>query len=528
MAQSRAFSDNAKRARANPAVWLGLGIAFLFGAYARLAPVLAADFPLNDGGLFLAMTQDLRANHYAFPLFTSYNGGIIPFAYPPLGFFLAALCMNVTGASLETVFRFLPMLLSLLTLPLAFLIARELFGSQMMAVLAVIAYAVIPRSYAWLIMGGGVARALAMVLAFAAFYELLVMLRRGRKRDILATGIFSAGALWSHPEMTMFWAGTFALCVWFFRRDTRAWRNSFFAGMLALALVLPWWFWVWSQHGALPILSALQSGSNDVLLWIVAFLFGSSGEVFGTLWAILGLLGIAVAIAQRKWFFPLWYLLPFVLLPRSAGTYMPLALACLSALALGELILPGLERLTEAAQIKNVSLAARILGVLLLILALFNVWSSNARAASPLHPVSAEERAAMEWMRQQTPHTAKFLVLTAGEEWATDAVSEWFPVLTERVSLSTVQGTEWTAGSKFLDGVSAYNHLQWCRTSGVRCLQNWSDENSKPFDFVYVSKTATALPLLRDCCAGIRNALTLSSAYALVYENAGAAVFARR
>lgn len=389
------------------------------------------------------------------------------------------------------------------------------------------AYALIPRSYSWLIMGGGVARALAMVLAFAAFYELLMLLQHGRKREIMITGVLSAGALWSHPEMTLFWAGTFALCVWFFRRDRRAWRNSFIAGCIALALVAPWWLFVWSRYGVTTILSAFQSGSNDVLVWIVAFLFGSSGEVYGTLFSILGLFGILVAVAKRNWFFPLWYLMPFVLLPRSAGTYMPLALACLGALALGELIVPGLERLSASAQAGNISIAIRVLGALLLILALFNVWSANSRVSSPLHSILLDERAAMGWVKIHTPPATRFLVLTAAEEWSTDSVAEWFPVLAERMSPSTVQGTEWTSGTKFWDGVEAYNHLQWCRTGDAQCLQNWSSENGKSFDYVYVSKTATTLPLLRDCCAGLRNALTSSPRYELIFENAGAAVFAR-
>lgn len=528
MARVPVGKDVAAEQRTKIPLALGAGLALLLGVFARAMPVLAADFPLNDGGLFLAYTQDLRWNHYAVPLFTAYNGGVIPFAYPPLGFFLAALSADVTGASLEAVFRFMPLGLSLLTLPIAFLVAYELLGTSTQAVLAMLAYALIPRSYAWLVMGGGVARGLAMVLALVAFYELLVLLRLGRKREIVTTGLLSAGALFSHPEMVLFWAGTFALCVWFYRRDVRAWRNSFLAAGLALVLVAPWWFLVWSRYGAAPILSAIQSGSNDALLWIIPFLFGSSGEGFGTLWAILGLLGIVAAVGRKKWFFVLWYFLPFVLLPRSAGTYMPLALACLCALALGDLILPGIERLRQPGQAGTVPAAVRALGAMFLILALFNVWSANTRAASPLHAVSNEARGAMNWIREHTPHAARFLVLTASDEWATDGTAEWFPVLAERVSLSTVQGREWTAGSKFWENVEAYNQLQQCRTSDTACVEQWSVERGAPFDLLYVSKEPTTLPLLRDCCAALRRALIQAPDYKLIFENADAAVFSKR
>ncbi|HLI28429.1 MAG TPA: hypothetical protein VKZ60_15265, partial [Chloroflexota bacterium] len=55
----------------------------------RVGAVLGADFPLNDGGLFYAMTEDLRGAGFTLPWYTSYNAERIPYAYPPLGFYLA-------------------------------------------------------------------------------------------------------------------------------------------------------------------------------------------------------------------------------------------------------------------------------------------------------------------------------------------------------------------------------------------------------------------------------------------------------
>ena len=63
----------------------------LTGALVRLAAVLGADFPAGDGGLFATMIEDIRAASFGLPAFTSYNGGDIPFAYPPLGLYLGAL-----------------------------------------------------------------------------------------------------------------------------------------------------------------------------------------------------------------------------------------------------------------------------------------------------------------------------------------------------------------------------------------------------------------------------------------------------
>ncbi len=50
---------------------------------------------VNDGGFFFSMTRDLEASNFRIPAFTTYNGGHIPFAYPPLGFYLAAILDRV-------------------------------------------------------------------------------------------------------------------------------------------------------------------------------------------------------------------------------------------------------------------------------------------------------------------------------------------------------------------------------------------------------------------------------------------------
>src|SRR3972149_806702 len=66
------------------------------GLVVRLQYVLAAaGLPINDGGMFFAMTEDIRRAGYALPEYTSYNGGAIPFAYSPLGFYLAAVLADV-------------------------------------------------------------------------------------------------------------------------------------------------------------------------------------------------------------------------------------------------------------------------------------------------------------------------------------------------------------------------------------------------------------------------------------------------
>src|SRR5512133_240620 len=85
-----------------------LVLALVVGGYVRLVYVLASPFPLNDGGLFYQMTQELIANHFRLPAITDYNHLGIPYAYPPLAFYLTGLLSQLSGWSLLEIYRVLP------------------------------------------------------------------------------------------------------------------------------------------------------------------------------------------------------------------------------------------------------------------------------------------------------------------------------------------------------------------------------------------------------------------------------------
>jgi hypothetical protein len=94
---------------------LVLGVIFILGAAVRLAPIVSLEYPLNDGGLFAQLVDDLLTNCFRLPEFTTYNQGGIPYAYPPLSFYLAASLVRLLPVSTITGVRLLPAIVSLLT-----------------------------------------------------------------------------------------------------------------------------------------------------------------------------------------------------------------------------------------------------------------------------------------------------------------------------------------------------------------------------------------------------------------------------
>ena len=157
--------------KAGPFLRLAPLLALLAGGLLRLSFAWSASFPLNDGGLFYLMVQELRQAGYRLPSFTAYNGGQIPFAYPPLGLYLAGLVADLGRWSLLDVFRLLPAVLSVATIPAFYALARDVLPTRTATVGAVLAFAFMPGSFAWQIMGGGVTRAPGMLLATLAVQQ---------------------------------------------------------------------------------------------------------------------------------------------------------------------------------------------------------------------------------------------------------------------------------------------------------------------------------------------------------------------
>ncbi|HUQ41938.1 MAG TPA: hypothetical protein VM052_05500, partial [Candidatus Limnocylindrales bacterium] len=156
------------------------------------------DFPLNDGGMFYAAIEDIRRAHYALPVVLSYNNANIPFAYPPLAFYLSALTRDIFGMSTADTLRFWPVLFAALIVVAYVPLARALAGGALAAAVAVFVVATQPSAYTWMVMGGGLTRALGITCAVAGLAALHRYYTTGDRRAQIAAAAFAALTLLSH------------------------------------------------------------------------------------------------------------------------------------------------------------------------------------------------------------------------------------------------------------------------------------------------------------------------------------------
>ena len=491
------------------------------GLFVRLYFVLTADFPVNDGGMFYAMIQDLLANDFVLPRTISYNGGQIPFAYPPLAFYLAAFLARSTGWAPLSIVQFLPGVVSGATILPFLLLSRKLLASRWQVGLAVMAFAFIPRSFNWEIMGGGLTRSLGFFFALWAIYAALQLFRTRRARYVPVVAALAALTILSHLEMGLFAAATSVLLFLFYGRNRRSFVHALLVTGLAVVLAGPWWWTVLGYHGLSPFLAAAQTGAHSWLALMPLLLLNFTNEPFSGLLVVLGLLGLFVAWADGKRFLPVWFVILFLLDPRKAATYSTVPLAMAIAIALDQMILPRLR-------IRSRWLPGLLLAIFLLH-TLISTLSISLEEKSPVQVLPPEERQAMAWVAENTPPESRFLVIGPSPSWPRDATSEWFPVLAERLSLATVQGTEWLPDGRFEEMAEAFPKLQRCGTDDVRCVESWAQENRADFTHIFVSKSLLGADPEkgRECCAALRFSLVQDPDYRILYDGPGALVVAK-
>src|SRR5687767_1499155 len=134
---------------------LGLVVAAIVAH--RLFLALSTDFVINDGGLFYAFIEAIGDTFPGLPHHAAYNDLAIPFAYPPLSFWIGALLVR-TGADPTDIVHYMPIAMNLAYVLLFGLLLRRNGASPLFVALALLFLCINKRSFEWLVMGGGMSR----------------------------------------------------------------------------------------------------------------------------------------------------------------------------------------------------------------------------------------------------------------------------------------------------------------------------------------------------------------------------------
>jgi hypothetical protein len=496
-----------------------LCVIILLGIVLRFLPGLQTDFPLNDGGMFLSMIQDLRANQYLIPAATNYNYSDIPYAYPPFGIYIAAILSGVFSISDIAILRWLPAIMSAAIIPVFYWLSLQIFDSKPKAFIAAALYALLPTSFDWLVMGGGLTRSFGILFSLLAFGHVYRLFRDGLRTEIWWSILFCALAVLSHPEVGLQTAAICFLMWLFFGRSPAGLKNAMLVSLGTVLLTAPWWLTVLIQHGFAPFESAMQTGVRETLL---ASLFHSFFSMQGSLpiLPVLSLLGIWVAFRKRDFLLFAWAFLPFFADPRNAPAVSTFPFILLSSEGL-YFLKEEFERayLNTMGNKKDTLVRPSIwtTAIFSVLLIYLFIISFNSTGNLPHISLKESDRETMTWIRENLPVESRFLLITNAGQISpmADSYQEWFPVLAERQSRNTLQGTEWTLGLEFFPYSQQLVALQSCPDAD--CLHEWTKSNSVQVEYVLV-QTERASP---DLIASLRS----DEHYQMVYESATTVIF---
>jgi hypothetical protein len=462
--------------------------AVVLGAFVRLYPATTTDFPVNDGGLFYRFILEIQKQDYRLPITSTYNQAQIPFVYPPLSFYLAGLSDTILHIPLLDVILWLPALVSVLTIPAFFLLAREVLKNKTQALLAVYCFAFLPTAFDFMVVGGGLSRAFGFLFGILTLQQEIRMLRNGNWKNTLGTGVFATLTILSHPVACWFTFFSAAVILLFEGRTRRAIFQAAIVLLISVTLSAPWWGTILHRFGLEVLFSAFQAGQLNNNNFFALLLFIHTNEPLLDIEAALALLGLFSCLNNKQYFIPLWLLAVFLFEARLSATYAVMPTALLAAIGLDSIVLTGfsVKLINENSTARRLNRVGQFLLLYLLIYGLVAAFIS-----APHYHLTLAERQAMNWIQSNLPKGQIFLVVSGISGAGSDYPSEWFPALTDQISLATPQGSEWLPGDVFRQRWQDHDNLQACFNRDGACLDQWAAQIQRSYNYVLVTPDET-------------------------------------
>ncbi|RDI69801.1 ArnT family glycosyltransferase [Halopelagius longus] len=467
-------------------------------------------YPAYGAGLYTQIAEEIIAGGYAPPArIPGYTADGVPFAYPPLQFYVLAVLIDIGGDPV-TISRFLPSVAVVAAQIPLYLLARDYTGSRPAGAATAAAVALNPQILQWHISAGGVVRAFAYLYALTAIYAGYHVFTSGNRRAVVG-GLFAFGlTLLTHPTYSLFVVATYLLLWAVLDRSPRGLVLGAIVGVGGTVVAAPWLAWMASVHGVETFTSA-ASTHGGIGGGVSTLLDGIS------IYTAIPLAAAAYLLVRREWFLSAWVVAAELLFqqPRfvyTAGTFAIVAVGLDAA---------GRIRALDPAGSRSVDW--RAVGAAAVILA--GTVCGGAYLAyemtlvtDPTTPefLDDEAVAAMEWAATETPEDATFVVLG-------DA-AEWFPAEAERTILVGPWGVEWEGAERYEPQLGAYTNVSACQSA--TCVEETAATVGANPDYVYVPKgryTVRGAGMVQF--GSLERSFERSPRWELAFENEGVAIY---
>jgi len=464
----------------------------ILGIFLRLLPHIVMGFssnlPLNNGGLYLFFSEIIAQNNFSYPTYIPfYTENGIPFAYPPLIFYILALIHQIFHIPLLMLFIYIPTIISIVCIFAFYFLVKELFSEKSLILISTIIFALYPPLISYSAQGLFLVHGVGTVLFIIGLILVLRWMKCNDDTLIIFIGILFGLLLLSSPRCAFAYA-LVLLTVAFLNPRKKTLFYAAFIGIIAALISAPWWITVIRNHGITVLLNGFMlkqpTAVSNVFLNIYLYNFYN----YQLSLMALCLLGLFYYIIKKEYFLPVLFLL-LVLSGGFGVVTLPLILIMiLFSVGMVKVIFPALKYILNA-DTPTKTLLPLFFTILLLILILGGSYIQNRDFfESKYSSLKDDEKLnfeAMDWIHQNTENSSSFIVkdVIASEQKNQFWIGDWFPAITHRKTLNTFYGNEWTNKPQLW-----LADLELSNCKDTYCFENVSNNYNFNYTHVYIIK----------------------------------------
>ena len=400
-----------------------------------LINALRSAYPIGYAGLYTLMFEGIAENGLRLPAtLPYYNLQPIPFAYPPLPFYVAAIITQVFGISSLAYLRFIPIPLAVGCGLAFYFLLVEIVKDPRIAALGGVLFLSMPEIAHYDFSAAGMVRGLALLflLLFWLFFWRTFYTAETRRRESWLAGLFLALTGLSHLSYLLF-AGFGVVLMAVF--SDRAWKQKAVhllrVGLVALVLLSPWLVHILSRWGFDILIAPLASHDNLQLSQGLLYVLRIAN--LNPPWIMaLFLVAFLHALTHQRWLWVSWFLLTLVGFGES-DRFLLLLLIVMAA----EFLVFWLEKIPAETDLKPQQrwIPLGVIALAVIGLAIPNYITLFRQQQASLTDEFIEMGT---WLKENTPQDAEVLYIESDP-----ALSEWLPYFSHRVPETGHWGTEW-------------------------------------------------------------------------------------
>jgi len=406
-------------------------------------------YPLDTGGVFYHFSESIRANGFKLPTHIDYiTQGGIPFAYPPLPFYVEALITAVLHPPLYMVINLLPAIVAVISFLSFYYLLKSLPLGWLGTHMALVLFAAFPITIIESTGGASLAENFGwFFLIWLAFF-----LHKSYQSDnvwyAIGAGAAAAGCVNSAPGTMAAAVPTLALfaamqIVKPVHPRSVSLRQTAIVAVTSMLLSAPYLLTVISNHGIQIFTGAFLEQANER---VDSSTFSSITLGHYPLITILLGITLILAVVRRRWLVALWFV-TVAIIPREG----PWLLTVPASVMLGYALTPTptrdpLQPITASIQqwAPYVVLAVFTLPMFINAIILIQRNIVNSDTLTP------EVVDALAWIDQSLPDDAQLLILSG------DSPLEFSPAIARRDVINIPYGAEWQPGE--LQKINSLNH----------------------------------------------------------------------